>query len=119
LIRICHNVEGMTNDCLLKTVFTVGIMATVTIVAFRLNLSNSNELNFADFFLLTRTFITEAQEKIFPKGEKNPKPKEHPVQLPNAEHWHRATPTTSLTHVEITQNSESDRIFWLRKSTDY
>jgi len=78
---------------------------------------------------LTKTFVAQAQEKIFPKGEKNPKPKDPPVQLiqngdvvkcaPNAEHWHLATPTTSLTHVEITQNSESGRIPWLRKATDY
>jgi len=37
---------------------------------------------------------------------------------PDVEHWHGATPTTSLTHVAITQNTEKGRVTWLRKVTD-
>ncbi|SHG43316.1 Cupin domain protein [Chryseolinea serpens] len=37
---------------------------------------------------------------------------------PNVVHWHGASPTQSMTHVAITQNTETGRVVWLEKVTD-
>lgn len=37
---------------------------------------------------------------------------------PNIEHWHGATPTNSLTHIAITQNTGKGRVTWSGKVTD-
>ncbi|HEY5745877.1 MAG TPA: carboxymuconolactone decarboxylase family protein [Chryseolinea sp.] len=37
---------------------------------------------------------------------------------PKVEHWHGATPTHSLTHIAITQNTKEGRVTWLRKVTE-
>ncbi|MEJ7558833.1 MAG: cupin domain-containing protein [Pedobacter sp.] len=38
--------------------------------------------------------------------------------LPNAEHWHGATPTRSMTHMAINPNTEKGIVTWLQKVTD-
>lgn len=38
--------------------------------------------------------------------------------LPNVEHWHGATPTTSMTHISINPNTEHGVVTWLQKVTD-
>lgn len=37
---------------------------------------------------------------------------------PDVEHWHGATPTSSLTHVAITQNTEKGRVTWFGRVSD-
>ena len=38
--------------------------------------------------------------------------------LPNVEHWHGATPATSMTHIAINPNAEKGVVTWLQKVTD-
>jgi quercetin dioxygenase-like cupin family protein len=38
--------------------------------------------------------------------------------LSNVEHWHGATPATSMTHIAINPKAEKGVVTWLQKVTD-